>query len=192
MDEIKISASSSMPSFMKKEAERRLAHQMRTNPDFYIKAAMYAANDVSTADRLLLLEEALRLKDIGVLSQWKSEMAIYPEIPLGDADMARTRNPDMPFRAFYLLEAVAKLLEIVDAPEAMTSDLRLFMKARLPYTAVKRAKIQKAIIDNPGWSKTKIAEEFKYDLSRMGDEVDKGQLVLWPMLDDPLTDPDLP
>lgn len=188
MDKTLVPIAETVPDFMKKDIEvngpRRLAERMREDPDFYIHAAMYAANDISTSERLLLLTEALKLSEISKLGEWQFEMAIYPETAMARKDFNRTSNPEMPLRAFYLLEALQKLLALIGAPEAMASDLRLFMQRNLPYVAKKRAKVQKTMIEHPEWSNTKIAEECGYDLTRMGYEVDHGQLIRCPLVAD--------
>ena len=194
-DRVKYVPPKGIPEFMTKHIEENrekwLAESMREDPQFFINAAMYAANNIFKNDRGLLLEEALKLKDIQVLGEWKAEMGMYPTAEMGKDDAKRTRNsnmpppsPDLPFRAFYLLEAVVKLLEIVNAPAAMGSDLRLFMESRLPRTAAERAMMQKALIDHPTWSDTKIAKKYVYDQTRMRKEIANGQLRRYPIIDD--------
>ncbi len=176
------------PDFMVEDAEkngpRRLAERMRQDPEFYINAAMYAANNISTSERLLLLTEALTLKKISKLGEWQFEVEIYPETPMASEDLNRTRNGEMPFRAFYLLEALTKLLSLVGAPEAMRSDLCLFMRSKLPYTAMRRAEFQKYMIDHADWTDTKLANEFGYDLTRMGEEIENKHLLRFPLVPD--------
>lgn len=172
-----------VPDFMNGAGSQGLGERMRENPQFYINAAMYAANGMSESDRVLMLEQAQALKAVRVLGEWKVELEMYPDTPLGKESLSRTRNADIPFRAFYLLEAVAKLLEIVDAPAAMTGDLRLFMQKYLPKIAESRAKIQKALIDHPTWSDTKIAKTYGYDLTGMRSEIADGRLQRRPVKD---------
>lgn len=187
MTNSKLSTTPVMPDFMVEASRQWTAELMHEDPQFFINAAMYVGNsnpDRIPSERVLLLEEALKLKDIRALGEWKAEMEMYPTEPLGKDDLSRTSNHDMPFRAFYLIEAVVKLLEITDAPESMRKDLRLFMQSRMPRTAKKRGKIQKALIDHPAWSDTKIATTYKYDLTRMRAEIENGQLRRCPVIDD--------
>ena len=172
---------------MKAESLRWTAERMREDPQFFINAATYAGNnkdDCMASERILLLEEALKIKDIRALGEWKSEMGMYPAEPIEKGELSRSRNIGLPFRAFYLLESLSKLLELVDAPEAMKSDLRVLMQSRLPHTAERRGVIQKALIDHPTWSDTKIAMTYKYDLTRMRSEIENGQLCRFPVIDD--------
>ena len=175
--------SGGVPDFMKASSQQWLAEQMREDPEFYINRAMFAANDL-TVDRMIMVEDAQSINSISTLAQWKAETEIYPKEPLTKGSLNRTANPDRPFRAFYLIEAISKLLALVDAPASMESDVRLLIQASLPRRAERRAEIQKALIDHPTWSDTKIAATYKYDLTGMRKEIEAGQLRRCPVADE--------
>lgn len=166
-----------------------LASRSPKDRKYYYNRARYAGNDLSKDDRLFLASEAEAFqREVKSLCQWDLEVMSYPREPLTEKRLTKSANPDLPFRALYLMEAIASLLEIVNAPPAMKSDFKTIMGKRLPHDTKKRGDLQEKMIDFPGLSETQLAKQFHYDQTRMRDEIETGKLERHPQLDgDPQT-----
>lgn len=180
------------------------AEQMLKDPDFHIIRAYFSGNDIDTAERMMLFQaagEIIRAQEraekiasesecvstdkrsknkaraMVSLAQWGFEVKnTYPEEALMITDKTNTANPDVPPRAAYLYEVLRQLLLLVDAPDAMISDLKTLLGVGSAHAAAKRAEVQASMIEHPDWSETKIAKECSFDQTRMVKEIEAGKL----------------
>lgn len=169
-----------IPAFMADDARAHVAESMRQNPELWAAAARFASVGVDVGDRLATIMRALELKEIKTVAEWRSTMGLYDGQALQRKGRDRSSNPDMPSNAFYLCQAITRLLELAGAPVELSNDLRWLLHAKLPTSAEKRARVQALLISNPEMSRKKIAREAKCSLKLIQKDIDSGLLVQFP------------
>lgn len=173
------------PSFMADAAQQHLAQSMRQNPELWIAAARFASVGPNVGDRLATIMAALELSEIKSLPEWLSAMTTYDGVALKRGGDDRVSNPDLPSNAFYLCEAILRLLQLVEAPSALSSDLQWLLKSKMPIKAEKRAKVQGLLISSPEMSRKKMADAAGCSLKMIQKDIDGGVLVRLPPGVDP-------
>lgn len=162
-----------------------LASRSPKDREYYLNRAKYAGNNISKEERLFLASESKAFQEgVRNIGHWKLEVMYYPPEPLIGKRINKNNNPDLPFRAKYLMEAISCLLDIADAPSSMKSDFRKLFAKNLPTESVKRAEMQDKMIEFPHLSETQLAKRFSYDQTRLRSEVQDGKLERHPRLDD--------
>jgi hypothetical protein len=127
--------------------------------------------------RMAVLLNAGRYDDVISLEDWHFETELYPEVSLEADRLTRFDNPDIPVRAYYLARALERLLDLVEAPEAMISDLKRLLWGFEPKGAQKYSDAQRALIENPGLSITAISKLSGLDRSTVHALLKRGILV---------------
>lgn len=120
--------------------------------------------------------------DVRTVQEWRACAENYPASAIGSDQAIQQTNPNAAVRAYYLREALTSLLEIAKAPESMKSDLRAMLEYLIPVGAEKRAKVQKAIFEDPDASLQDIADRTGADAGQISKD-GKAGLLIWPAED---------
>lgn len=145
--------------------------------DLFAEKAKFYGSYASDPDRYNVLLSAGDYDEKLNLEWWKITAEHYPKSALVADKITKYDNEDIPVRAYYLSKALARLLQIADAPEEMIADLSLLLSSFVPKGAKKYADAQRALIENPRLSVTKISEISKLDRSTIHALLKKGVLV---------------
>ena len=117
--------------------------------------------------------------DVRTIPEWRACAENYPDTAIGSDQAIQQTNPNAAVRAYYLREALTRLLELAKAPEPMKSDLRAMLEYLIPVGAETRAKVQKAILEDPGASLQQIADQTGADAGQISKD-GKAGLLIWP------------
>lgn len=113
------------------------------------------------------------------LEDWRSYSESYPSEAISQDQIIQQTNPNVAVRAYYLANALPKLIELLKLPPAMADDLRTMLNPLLPIGAERRANIQKAILDDPLAFLQQIAERTNSDAGQISKD-GKAGLIKWP------------
>lgn len=128
---------------------------------------------------LNVLVSARHIRESRDLDEWSQFAEEYPLSTL-DKDHAKQKsNADALVRAHYIYEAIARLLELADAPQAMRNDFQLLIERQRPTRADQRAEAQKRILENPKAGLREIARDSEYDPGELSRDIKK-RYILWP------------
>ena len=144
---------------------------LKSDTDLWVTAAQFdSLRDENWDERVALLRLAQDLDEITSLAQWHDEVAkSYPSITTEMTEQkgnkARQRK-DNKARAFYLKAALQRLLELVNAPDAIIRDAAEVFDFNQPRQSEKRGVIQRILIDNPELIRDPVALAKKANCSR--------------------------
>ena len=143
-----------------------MRESMQNYPELWIAAARYAATGGQNADEALAL--IMLGKDIRraqSLAHWRQEAS--DPIPAGVRQGGKTRgeNHDRPAIAFFMDQAITRLIELVDGPAAMSEVLNSLLSASQPHDAKMRAKLQALLLRCPHLTTAELAKKAKCDRS---------------------------
>lgn len=167
---------SELPPWMRADADEHIRKSMNNYPELWITAARYAATGMTSPDRLALIMEATEIIQTKSVPEWLRAVETFDASDLKRGGKNRSTNPDRPARAFYLAEAICRLLQIVGASDSLEVDLRTLLGSSLPHEAKRRADMQGALIEYPELSNRQVAGKIRYDPSLLGEELASGLL----------------
>ncbi|KHK93556.1 winged helix-turn-helix domain-containing protein [Novosphingobium malaysiense] len=145
--------------------------------DYFSERAKFHGSYADDADRIAVLLDSARYDEVVGLEDWQWEAEHYPSPALVAEKLTKYDNADIPIRAYYLSKALQRLLKFSGAPENMIADVTLLLRGYAPKGAEKYAQAQRALIENPGMSITKISEISNLDRSTIHTLIKKGVLV---------------
>lgn len=141
---------SEIPSFMREASNEHLRESMREYRELWITAAKFVSmRGGNREDRLTLIMMADDLSQVGSLAQWKHEVAQSYQGADTSLEAGAELPADKKVRALYMRSALIRLLELVDAPQVMITDIFAMLKSSCPKGAPKRGDLQAALIDYP-------------------------------------------
>lgn len=127
----------------------------------------YAGTD---KDYLHILISAAFPRDSANLNEWRGFLDSYPSQAL-TADQNETKqNPDVQVRAHYLRHALTRLLQLVQAPEVMISDLQFILDCHKPRAADVLARAQEELCRTPQAGAREIARKLPKRKTKLGQE----------------------
>lgn len=133
-------------------------------------------------ERLARLESADRFNDAFDLDDWRTMAETYPDQAIAPGGISRYHTEDGPIRAYELLKMLTKLIELEGPSERKSQiieDLKQLCGHFIPAGALRYAKIQEVMIDNPGSDLKTIARLSGADVSTVQYVVTK-RIVIWP------------
>jgi uncharacterized protein YerC len=167
----------------------------RAQPDIAIQAARFGNKfpsrptlgagdqeldpDHDPRAHLYQLTVAQFFKDVCTIDEWHSYAETYPDQVIGADQNIQKSNPNVTTRAYYLREALPKLLELTKAPSAMAADLCAILTILVPDGAESRSKVQRAILDDPTASLQQIADRTGASPGQISKDGAAG-LLIWP------------
>lgn len=126
---------------------------------------------------LYKLIQASFFRYVRTVSDWKEQANGYPQTALSQEDLKRTYNDDVRVRAHYLKAALARLLTIVGAPEAMIADLQSILDEHAPRSADLRAEAQLEWCKDPETNVRAIARKQQRDHRQLYKDRNAGLLA---------------
>ena len=145
----------------------------------YVSRAKFLGSYADDPDRLNVLLSSDEFDDCRDAEEWSYLASHYPKTPVVADSLTKFENEDIPVRAYYLNKAILRLLELIGAPEAMQSDLRLFLTEHTPKKiAEKYGDIQRAMIEDPYASVPKIAKDAGANRATVYDVIKRNIVVV--------------
>lgn len=136
----------------------RLAEWMKIRRHRLIERAKFAAFFRKDHIRLNKIIEAADFMDATNLGEWLVKVQSYPDDPIEVSNEAkykkrftRLTGKDVAVRAYILQMYMRKILDIIDAPETIKSDLSVILDDYAPQSAEIAERIQRAFLDNPDY-----------------------------------------
>lgn len=117
--------------------------------------------------------------DARTKQEWDLCARSYPKAAIPAGQSIQQTNPNVAARAYYLREALQKLLELVSVPQPMVDDLRAMLDRLVPRGAEDRARVQRAILDDPTASLNTIAKRTGMSAAQISKYGQVG-LLFWP------------
>jgi hypothetical protein len=167
----------------------------RALPEIAVQTALYGAKFPSRVGKdskgkvidpacdpcghLYQLVTAQFFRDARTMTDWHCYADEYPKVGISADETIQQSNPNVAARAYYLREALSKLLELAKAPNGMAADLNALLGPLTPEGAEVRAKVQKAILDDPNASLNDIASRTKSAPGQISKD-GKAGLLVWP------------
>ncbi len=145
------------------------------------KTTRYGERENAIEDLALLymLVGARHIREAEFLQDWSEFTSGYPKTSLKSDEADQNGNPNAAVRAHYIYEAIARLLELVDAPVVLRNDFQILIKRQRPRTADGRAEAQKNILQSPDAGLREIARQSGYDAGELSKDLKK-RYILWP------------
>ena len=164
--------------FSNRQFQYTMSDYLADHVQVYVERARFTGSYAKDPDRLEILLEAGIFDDGPLeLDDWTQLAERYPKPALIADKLNKFHNEDIPVRAYYLIKAVASLLKVASAPDAMVADLTLLLSSFAPTGARKYSDAQRALIENPEVGVTIISEISGLDRSTIHSLLKKGILV---------------
>lgn len=135
------------------------------NVEAVVTCARFKGSNANDPERLGTLVAAEETVDARDFEEWRFIVETYPDAPLVAEKLTKYENEDIPVRAYYLGKAIKRLLELIDAPTTMKSDFDLLMSGYTPHGGKKYADVQRAMIERPELSISRLSKECGLDRS---------------------------
>ena len=173
------------PEWMTSPREDGFAeHVAAVEPDIVIEHTRFCeafpANPEHTGtdkDYLQILISAAFPRDATDLVEWRSYLEEYPVNALTDEQVGMAQNPDVQVRAHFLRHAMTRLLQLVQAPEALIADLQTILDCHKPRAADLRAEAQAEWCQNPETNARAIARNQARNHGQLYKDMAAGLLV---------------
>lgn len=147
----------------------KLVEWMKKRKNRMVQRAKFAAFFRKDFVRLNQIIEAADCVEAENLDEWRTQAKLYPDDPLKKIDgpkikkrNTRLTGSDVSIRSYILDLYMQKILDLIDAPEKIKSDLSLLLNDYVPQSAHVAEKIQRAFLDNP---------EYANNISQMASDI---------------------
>lgn len=179
---------SSKPSWMPDRTAAQERELAQSDHDIAVAYAQYCKRfpraPAKTADPseddgalIYLAMTATGFAACDTLPEWSQFADDYRGLALPADTAIRKSNPIVAARAIYLRAAITRLLALARAPAAMVADVNSLLAPLCPSGAVKRAKIQKTILENPSLGVRGAASKIKSSPGQISNDRKAGTIA---------------
>lgn len=133
--------------------------------------------DSTDEDYLHILISSAFPRDAANLKDWRDYLQSYPLQALTAEQIGTAQNPSVQVRAHFLRHALTRLLQLVNAPEVIITDLQMILDCHKPRAADLRAEAQAEWCADSEANLRAIARKQLRDHGQLYKDRDAGLLV---------------